>query len=196
MNVTIGLLIFIVGVLLLMLLVDTPTETSVEDVRCMNPFIPYSEGCCLDMNNDTVCDVKEEKNVTQTITLNESDISFMTDTFKWGLYEVNSCRNCASNPVLYDCSDLTQPLYYTCNIPDGQNQMACTVTLNGTKHNSTISSICQDDIISNKIFIKLDQVNNLQLCCILTYWNYPLQRYEMSNQVCVNATVSPPCDIV
>ena len=37
------------------------TGKAIEEVICNSPYIRYEKGCCLDFNNNSICDVDEEK---------------------------------------------------------------------------------------------------------------------------------------
>jgi len=198
----IGMAVIIIVLAVIIIFGTSGSDTATEPVpeTCDPPNILHNGRCCMDANLNGLCD-SDERGDTQNggsdsagpvITLGQNDIVIETSIFEWSLGQRNSCQRCADAPHLFDCTGIVKPLLYSCDNPDEDSRIDCITTVTGDTYNEEATRICHtDDIASNQIFVRLDQTNNVRLCCqVVDFDGTP-----KSNEICKTAVIEPPCEI-
>lgn len=131
-----------------------------------------------------------------TMTLAPDSIDFRDEDFKWFLSHEASCRNCVSNPNLFDCRRLTQQLFYSCDIPEGYNSLNCRTIVSGSTYNQEYTRTCdRTNTAINNVPINPIQENTVQLCCSLNYVDEQTGESMTTNEVCKTVVVGPACQL-
>jgi len=166
-------------------------------VTCTPPYILHDGSCCLDQNANGLCDGAETQDTEpEGYILKAEDLMLDLERFNWTLHQTVSCTNCVKNPNLYNCNSFRQPLYYSCNIPEGQNKLSCTATVSGPLYSDTISKNCErDNVAVNNFPVHPMQQNTVSLCCKLSFWNTITGKQVESNEICKTGVIQPACEL-